>query len=215
MGEAHEAGKGPVSPRQLALDYDRVISAHWRGETEAATTFGTWFEAHWSDQAPPEPDDPPEGTSILGGAGSGIRWYARDEAVIGYVSRRPDGCYRVRMSEAVPSLTDSWDMPEREPGLAAARQPDADHLLHHVGASPVTVQPTRGDRKPAASQWSLQHAVSHGQDPRVLAERDATDSQDEGDRLAGQEPAGMEVLVAGHVLEEPAGGEPSGVPTGH
>ena len=120
-----------VSPRELALTYDRVVSAHWRGETDTATTLDAWFEAHWSDQAPPEPDAPPEGTSVLGDSGAGIRWYARDEVVLGYVSRRPNGCYRVPMREAVPALMDSWDILE----LEAVRQPDTDLLVRVSGRS--------------------------------------------------------------------------------
>ncbi len=120
MDEARETADPLVSPRQIALTYDRVVSAHWRGETDTATALDAWFEAHWSDQAPPEPDAPPEGTSVLGDSGAGIRWYARDETVLGYVSRRPDGCYRVPMREAVPALKASWDILE----LEAVRQPD-------------------------------------------------------------------------------------------
>jgi hypothetical protein len=131
MDEAQESADSLVSPRQVALTYDRVVSAHWRGETNTATAFDEWFEAHWSDQAPPEPDAPPEGTSVLGGSGAGIRWYARDEAVLGYVSRRPDGCYRVPMREDLPALMASWGILE----LEATRQPDSDQLLHH---RPVT-----------------------------------------------------------------------------
>lgn len=127
MDEARETADPHVSPRQLALTYDRVVSAHWRGETDTATALDAWFEAHWSDQAPPEPDAPPEGTSVLGDSGAGIRWYARDEAVLGYVSRRPDGCYRVRVREAVPTFAASWDILE----LEAVRQPDEDRLLPH------------------------------------------------------------------------------------
>jgi hypothetical protein len=120
-----------VSPKQIALTYDRVISAHWRGETDTATSLDAWFEAHWSDQAPPEPKAPPEGTSVLGDSGAGIRWYARDEAVLGYVSRRPDGCYRVPMREAMPALKASWDILQ----LEAARQPDADLLVRDCECS--------------------------------------------------------------------------------
>jgi hypothetical protein len=141
MDQANEACSTPVSPREIALAYDRVVSAHWRGETEEATAVGTWFEAHWSDLAPPEPDDPPEGTSVLGDSGSGIRWYARDEVVVGYVSRRPDGCYRVPMREVMPPLRASWDILE----LEATRQPDGDHLLHQTSKSPVSVQSMRGE----------------------------------------------------------------------
>ena len=125
MDEDREFAAPHVSPRQIALTYDRVISAHWRGETDTATPLDAWFEAHWSDQAPPEPDAPPEGTSVLGDSGAGIRWYARDEAVLGYVSRRPNGCYRVAIREAVPALRPSWDILE----LEAVRQPDTDILV--------------------------------------------------------------------------------------
>ena len=96
MDEARDSADPLVSPRQIALTYDRVVSAHWRGETDTATAFDAWFEAHWSDQAPPEPDAPPEGTSVLGDSGAGIRWYARDATVLGYLSRRPGGCYQWR-----------------------------------------------------------------------------------------------------------------------
>ena len=189
MNAAHQAETSPVNPRDLALAYDRVVSAHWRGETEAATAVGTWFEAHWSNQAPPEPEDPPEGTSILGGAGSGIRWYTRDEAVLGYVSRRDDGCYRVRTTEAMPSLMASWDVLE----LEATRQPDTDHLLRHTGASSDTALSTRDERQPAARPGSRQEDLP-------------------GTR---QEPPRTEVIVAVRVLEESMEGEPSGVPPGH
>ena len=131
MNEARECADPQVSPRQIALTYDRVISAHWRGETDTATAFDEWFEAHWSDQAPPEPDAPPEGTSVLGDSGAGIRWYARDATVLGYVSRRPDGCYRVLMREALPALLASWDILE----LEAARQPNRDQLLRQTGTN--------------------------------------------------------------------------------
>ena len=125
MDETRDTADPLVSPRQIALTYDRVVSAHWRGETDIAIAFDEWFEAHWSDQAPPEPDAPPEGTSVLGDSGAGIRWYARDEAVLGYVSRRPNGCYRVPMLEAVPALRASWDILQ----LEAVRQPDTDVLV--------------------------------------------------------------------------------------
>jgi hypothetical protein len=129
-----------------------------------------WFEAHWSDQAPPEPEEPPESTSFLGGAGSGIRWYICDEAVLGYVARRDDGCYRVRTSEAMPSLVASWDVLERE----ATRQPDADYLLRHTGASTDRAQPTRGERQPAVRRESAQEDGSHRRDVRVIVESEGT-----------------------------------------
>ena len=98
-----------LSPEELARVYDRFVSARWRGEDEAADAFATWFEAHWTGQAPPEPDDPPQGASLLGGSGAGIRWYARNDVVLGYVTGRSDGCYRVDAGEEIPSLTAPWD----------------------------------------------------------------------------------------------------------
>jgi hypothetical protein len=152
MDEARKTAVPLVSPRQVALTYDRVVSAHWRGETDIAIAFDEWFEAHWSDQAPPEPDAPPEGTSVLGDSGAGIRWYARDATVLGYVSRRPNGCYRVPMRETLPALMASWDVLE----LEAARQPNTDQLLPQTGTRPLPAQPTSNQREPAGGVQRVQ-----------------------------------------------------------
>jgi hypothetical protein len=93
-----------LSPQSLARAYDRFVSARWRGDDEAADTFAAWFESHWTGEAPPEPADPPEAASVLGGAGTGIRWYARQDVVLGYVSGRGSGCYLVAASEIAPPL---------------------------------------------------------------------------------------------------------------
>ena len=77
-----------------------------------------WFEAHWTIQAPPEPSEPPSAASVLAGAGSGIRWYAQDHVVFGYVSSRRDGCYRVTSDDAVPVLVAPWE-------VVAAEQADS------------------------------------------------------------------------------------------
>jgi hypothetical protein len=114
-----------LSPQNLALAYDRLIAARWRGEDAAADVCAAWFEAHWTVQAPPEPDDPPGAASVLGGAGHGIRWYARDRIIFGYVTGRP-GCYRVSTSDAIPAVTPPWEM--------LAGQPLASDGSH--GASP-------------------------------------------------------------------------------
>jgi hypothetical protein len=189
MDEAREAADPLVSPRQIALTYDRVVSAHWRGETDTASALDAWFEAHWSDQPPPEPEAPPEGTSVLGDSGAGIRWYVCDDVVLGYVSRRPDGCYRVRMREALPSLKASWDLLE----LEAARQSGTDDLLQHTRVSPL----------PA----SLDH--------RALTELDAAD-QHARDNMGrpDQESAVPETLVTVHVLETSAAENSHGVAAG-
>src|SRR5215204_744966 len=59
MDEARESADPLVSPRQIALTYDCVVSAHWRGETDTASALDAWFQAHWSDHAPPEPEARP------------------------------------------------------------------------------------------------------------------------------------------------------------
>ena len=160
MDEAQEqeTADPPVSPRQIALTNECVISAHWRGETDTASALDAWFEAHWSDQAPPEPEAPPEGTSVLGGSGAGIRWYARDDVVLGYVSRRPDGCYRVAMQESVPSFQASWDLLQ----LEATRRPDRDYLLHHTSTSHVPAPPGHGaPSEPDAAEQQIRDGKGH------------------------------------------------------
>jgi hypothetical protein len=189
MDEVRDSADPLVSPRQIALTYDRVVSAHWRGETDTATAFDAWFEAHWSDQAPPEPDAPPEGTSVLGDSGAGIRWYARDATVLGYLSRRPGGCYRVAMREALPALMASWDILE----LEATRQPDTDHLLRHTGTSPLPASPDhRARSEPGAAEQQAQNSEGRP-DPESTV---------------------SEMLVAVHVLETTAAETPSGVAAG-
>ena len=189
MDEARESADPLVSPRQIALTYDCVVSAHWRGETDTANTLDAWFQAHWSDQAPPEPEASPEGTSVLGDSGAGIRWYARDDVILGYVSRRSDGCYRVPMRETVPSLKASWDILE----LEAVHQPDTDFISHHTGRKPLPP--------------SLDH--------RALSEPHAAEQQvKDGKGRAAQESAGTDMVVAVHVLEATAAENPPGVAAG-
>lgn len=155
MDEGHETGRELVNPKELALTYDRIISAHWRGETDAVVTFGTWFEAHWSNQAPPEPDDPPEGTSILAGAGSGIRWYARGGYVFGYASPGNQGCYRIATTEAVPVLTTPWD-------LAPQHQTPTDLLIHQTHVLAPGVLPADSERHFAAPDSPIQGEATGG-----------------------------------------------------
>jgi len=189
MDEAREMADPLVSPRQIALTYDRVVSAHWRGETDTASALDSWFEAHWSDQAPPEPEAPPEGTSVLGDSGAGIRWYARDDMVLGYVTRRPDCCYRVPLREALPPLRASWDRVEIE----AARRPNADYLLDQTGTSPLPTLP----------------------DHRALSEPDTAQQRARvSEGHSARESAVSETLVTVHVLETTAAENPPGVTAG-
>ena len=189
MDKAQAPADPLASPRQIALTYDRVVSAHWRGETDTASALDAWFEAHWSNQAPPEPEAPPESTSVLGDSGAGIRWYVCDDVVLGFVTRRPDGCYRVPMREAVPSLKASWDLLE----LEAARQPDSDYLLDHCGTHPL---PSLLDHHPPS-------------------EPDAPDHQ-AGNKTgrSAHKPGSSETLVTVHIIETTAAENRSGVADG-
>ena len=138
---------------------------------------------------PPEPATPPEGTSVLGDSGAGIRWYVCDDVVLGYVSRRRDGCYRVLMREAVPSLKTSWDLQEPE----AARQPDTDHLLHQTGTRELPASP----------------------DHRALTEPDAAERQGrESKGRSAQQSTNAERLVTVHVLGTSAAEKSPGVAAG-
>jgi len=127
MNQPHAAPR--LSPKLMAGVYDQFVAARWRGEDETADSFAVWFERHWTAEAPPEPDDPPEAASILGGAGLGIRWYVRDDIVLGYVADQGNGCYAVAVADMVPSLRAPW---ERQPEPAVAD----DHVLHVAGFSP-------------------------------------------------------------------------------
>jgi hypothetical protein len=114
-----------LDPRVLAQAVDHFIEARWRGEDRAASSFAVWFEAHWSEAAPPEPEDPPDAASVLAGSGGGIRWYLRDEAIRGYVARRESGCYLVPRDDIMPAIAPPWD-------ASADPEPGTDRLLRHT-----------------------------------------------------------------------------------
>jgi hypothetical protein len=112
-----------IGPQRLAQAYDAFIAARWRGDDACADAGTAWFEAHWSGQAPPEPEDPPEAASVLGAAGHGIRWYARDGLVLGYAGGQATGCYQIAEDEALPAAAPPWHSP--------LNQPPRDHVLRH------------------------------------------------------------------------------------
>lgn len=193
-----------LNPQELARVYDRFISARWRGEDGAADIFASWIEAHWTGQAPPEPAGPPEGASVLGGAGAGIRWYERNDVLLGYVSRRGGGCYRVATSEAAPPLTAPWDM---APGRSAA----TGRLVRLSGAHPREEDRATGVvlSKPATSQ-SVRLGTER--DGRALAGADLQDYRigDNHESPRAQEPTLTEILDADRVLSQAPAGDRSG-----
>jgi len=93
-----------TSPHELARAYDRYAAALWRGEEAEARAFAVWLERYWVDEGPAEVADHPYVVSVLGGAGAGIRWYARGRTVLGYVGSRAQGCFQVPISATAPSI---------------------------------------------------------------------------------------------------------------
>jgi hypothetical protein len=90
---------------ELALAYDRYAAALWRGDEAETRAFAAWLEGYWADEGPAEPAEPadhPYVISVLGGAGVGIRWYARGRTVIGYVGNRHRGCCHVPINATLP-----------------------------------------------------------------------------------------------------------------
>jgi len=90
-----------LTPREIAQVYDLHASAVWRGE-ESPSLFANWLAGHWMPNPPAEPELPPDAVSFLGGAGLGIRWYAQDEVLVGYVAGRPRGSYLISIDDSPP-----------------------------------------------------------------------------------------------------------------
>jgi hypothetical protein len=91
----------------LARVCDLVVAARWRGDDAAAAGCAAWLEAHWSPVAPAEPADPPAAVSLLGGAGTGVRWHAKTGALLGYVRGR-QGCYCIPADASPPPPPAPW-----------------------------------------------------------------------------------------------------------
>jgi hypothetical protein len=91
------------SPHSLADLYDPHLASAWRGD-EPPSPIGDWLDARWTAGGPSEPESPPEAVSVLGGSGSGIRWYTVGESILGFVTGRPRGCYMVARDERPPHL---------------------------------------------------------------------------------------------------------------
>jgi hypothetical protein len=142
--------------REVARAYDRLVSAWWRGEDDAATPVAAWFTARWTHHAPPEPDDAPVAANHLAVSGAEIHWYVRGDVIVGYISGQRGGCYRVGASEAVPMLKAPWELPPPERALT-------DRLVDQLGAAPVAVG-NRGPGRAAAPIPSPALSVSPDQD---------------------------------------------------
>jgi hypothetical protein len=147
-----------LDPHRLAQAVDRFIEARWRGEEQAASCFASWFEAHWTEGAPPEPNDPPDAASLLAGSGGGIRWYQRDDVIRGYVARQEVGCYLISRDDDVPPIPAPWDV---FPNAA-----EAGEVQRHDVVMSGRVMAFRGDRRAATPQGTARETA------------DATDAED-------------------------------------
>ena len=107
--------KSVLTPADLARHYDGYIAACRRGATTGVDRFDVWLESFWGAEAPPEPNAPPDALSVLGNAGIGIRWYAHDSAIFGYVPGRARGCYRISIGATPPSIDIPPYSTRREP----------------------------------------------------------------------------------------------------
>jgi len=98
----------PTSAADLARRYDRYVSALWRGESDEVRRFAAWLKGCWGLDGPPEPEGPPAAISALGGAGTSIRWYEQDGAVLGYIPGVAHRCYRVPIDAEPPAISFGW-----------------------------------------------------------------------------------------------------------
>jgi hypothetical protein len=93
-----------LTPLRVAIAYDRCAGAIWEGDAGTVRAGVAWFEAWWTDDAPPEPRLWPHAISLEAGTGTAIRWYAEGDLILGYVPRRTQGCYRIPASAVLPRL---------------------------------------------------------------------------------------------------------------
>ncbi len=93
-----------TSPHALARAYERYAAALWRGDEAEARAFAAWLEGYWAHEGPPELADHPHVVSVHGGAGAGIRWYARGKTIVGYIGSQSRGCYQVPVDAALPPI---------------------------------------------------------------------------------------------------------------
>ncbi len=103
-------------PRDLALAFDRCLTAMVQGDNEAAIGFISWLEWFRSPGLPPEPDAPPDATSFPIDQGVGLRWYQRDGVIVGY-DAQVGVCYRIPVdAQPPPPLRYPPYGREKEPG---------------------------------------------------------------------------------------------------
>jgi hypothetical protein len=108
-----------ITPRQLARAYDLSVASLWRGDAPDENIFA-WLGRFRVAEALPEPQTAPEAVSLLGGGGSGIRWYSTPTAVVGFATGHPAVCYRIPVDTALPTARASTREPIVQVEVAAA-----------------------------------------------------------------------------------------------
>jgi hypothetical protein len=108
-----------ITPRHLARAYDLSVASLWRGDAPDETLIA-WLGQFRVAEPVPEPQTAPEAVSLLGGGGSGIRWYSTPTAVVGFATGHPAVCYRVPVDAVLPSITASTREPIVPIDVAAA-----------------------------------------------------------------------------------------------
>ncbi|HET8521772.1 MAG TPA: hypothetical protein VFL82_00985 [Thermomicrobiales bacterium] len=93
----------PTAP-QLVQAYDLHLASRWLNPGESAGAFETWLEHYWCADGGPEPARAPDDASTLGGTDYGLRAYTEGELILGFVSARRMGCYRIPVNTSVPPV---------------------------------------------------------------------------------------------------------------
>jgi hypothetical protein len=91
-----------ITARQLAIAYDLSVASFWRGDAPDDPLID-WLGRYRTAEAPPEPKAAPDAVSLLGGGGSGIRWYSTPTAILGFASGHPGVCYRIPIDATLPT----------------------------------------------------------------------------------------------------------------
>ncbi|MEA2515785.1 MAG: hypothetical protein QOJ59_5274 [Thermomicrobiales bacterium] len=95
-----------ITARQLARAYDLSVASLWRGDAPDQSLIA-WLARYRVTDPLPEPQTTPEAVSLLGGGGSGIRWYSTPTAVVGFATGHPAVCYRIPIGSELPTAGDT------------------------------------------------------------------------------------------------------------
>jgi hypothetical protein len=122
---AHSVRSCVLTPEILAVISDRCVAARLRGDRTIALDVADpaaarrswswtidvsllcdWLAGHWRADGPPEPATYPDAVSFLGQhrTGSGPRWYAAADMILGYIPGTACGCYVIPAMSLLPGI---------------------------------------------------------------------------------------------------------------